>query len=77
VEPRLELSAVVGLQDEYAEREPFFYCVEESYCCALVAGIVDLQYSDARTVVDGGELIELFGSVVDIKADFVNFFDYA
>ena len=58
MEPRLELCAVVSLQDEHAEREPFSYGIEESDRCALVARIVDLQYSDARTVVDSGELVE-------------------
>ena len=60
MEPRLELCAIVRLQDQDTEREPLPNLVQETDCRALVAGIIDLQYSDTGAVVDGGELIEPF-----------------
>ena len=60
VKLRLELGTVVGLQDEDTEWEPLSNRVQEPDCRALVAGIVDFQYPDAGTVVNGSELVEPF-----------------
>jgi len=58
MEPGLELGSIVSLQNEDAERKSISNLVQELDCRALIAGIVDLQDSDTRAVVDGGELIE-------------------
>ena len=60
VEARLELGAIVRLQHVDTEWQPLSNLVEEADRRALVAPIVDLQDSDTRAVVDGGELIEPF-----------------
>lgn len=60
VELRLELCPVVSLQDEDTEWEPLSNLVQKLDCLALVADIVDFQYPDARTVINGSELVEPF-----------------
>lgn len=44
--------------DENTEQKPLSNLVQELDCRALVAGIVDLQYSDTGAVVDRSERIE-------------------
>src|SRR5215471_20597433 len=57
VKPRLELGPIVGLHHENAEREASQHFVDKANRRALIAGVIDLQYSEARAVIDGCELI--------------------
>lgn len=58
VELRLEFGAVVGLDDENAEWQSTKDLVDELNRRYLRAGVVNLEYANARAVVDCGELIE-------------------
>src|SRR5688572_5482541 len=58
VEVGLELSAVVGLDDQDPERESPPYLVDELDRRRLVAAVVDLEHPDARAIVYGRELIQ-------------------
>ena len=58
VELRLELRAIVGLEDVDAEREPLPHLVKELDGGPLVASVEDFEHSDSGAIVDGGELIE-------------------
>ena len=55
---RLELRAVVGLDDETRNGRRRQHLVDEADRRALVAGIVDLEHADARAVIDRRELVE-------------------
>jgi hypothetical protein len=57
-EAGLELGAIVRLDDQHPKGEPRDDLVYEPDGRQLVAGIVDLEHSNARTVVDSGELVE-------------------
>ena len=65
VEFRLELGAVVGLHDVYAEGQAAEDLVDEECGCPLGAGIVDLEDANSRAIVDGGELIQPLTSAGD------------
>src|SRR5258708_1585840 len=58
VEAGLELRAVIGLDDENAERKPPQHLIDEANGRGLVAGVVDLQHADPGAIIDGGELIQ-------------------
>src|SRR5687767_14160745 len=55
---RLEFGAIVGLHDLHPEWQPSKHFVDESNRRPLVAGVVDLEHSDTRAVVDRRELVE-------------------
>ncbi len=65
MESRLELCAIIGLQDENLEWQPISNLIQESDGRALVAGVVDLQDADTRAVIDSRELVEPFASPRD------------
>jgi hypothetical protein len=54
----LELSPVVGLQDQDTKGQSLSNLVQEADGRALLAGIVNLQYPDTGAIIDGGELIQ-------------------
>ncbi len=58
VEPRLELSAVIGLQHHDAEWESLSDFVQEPNSGALITPVVDLENAYPGAVIDGGELIK-------------------
>ena len=58
VEAGLELGTIIGLDHKYAKGQPPNDLVHEADRRSLVAGILDLEYADARAIIDGGELIE-------------------
>src|SRR5262245_13734740 len=58
VKPRPQLAPVVRLNHQDSEGQTTNDLVGEANCRALVARVVDFQYSDASAVVDGGELVE-------------------
>src|SRR5262245_57529616 len=58
VEMGLEFGAVVGLDDVDAERQAAEDVIDELDGCALIAGIVDLEHTNARAIVDRRELVE-------------------
>lgn len=61
----LELGAVVGLDDVDAEREALPHFVDELDSPALIAAVVHLQDSNARAIIDRGELIEALARARD------------
>ena len=58
MEVRLELRAIICLDDVDSERQTLDYRVDELDGGLLVAGIVDFQDSYPRAVVDSRELIQ-------------------
>jgi hypothetical protein len=58
VEVGLELCAIVRLNHEHSEGKASDDLIHEADSCLLVAGIVDLEHTDARAVIDCRELIE-------------------
>ena len=58
VELGLELRAVIRLNDENPKRQPAADIVNEPNRGALIARVKNLQYADARAVVDRGELVQ-------------------
>ena len=65
VETRLELSAVIGLDDQDTEGQTTKDLIHELDGGALIAGVVNLEDADTRAVVDGGELIQALLSAWD------------
>src|SRR3990170_4515249 len=57
VEARLELRAVVGLDDLHPEGQTLEDVVDELDRRLLVQSVVDLQYPEPRAIIDGGELV--------------------
>jgi hypothetical protein len=55
---RLELSTIVGLQDQDSKGQSFSNLVQEADGRALLASIVNLQYPDTGAIIDSGELIQ-------------------
>ena len=60
VELRLKFCPVVGLNHVHAEWEAPQDVVGELHRRALVARVIDLENSNARAIVDRGELVEPF-----------------
>src|SRR5689334_5964270 len=58
VEAGLELSPIVGLDDQDPKGQPSNNLIHEADRRSLVARIVDLEDSYSRAIVDGGELIQ-------------------
>ena len=58
MELRLELGAIVGLNDVDAKREAPPHLVHEADRGALVARVEHFEYANPRAVVDRGELVE-------------------
>jgi hypothetical protein len=50
--------AIIGLDHKDAKGQPPNDFVHEADRRSLITGIVDLEYADARAIIDGGELIE-------------------
>jgi len=57
VEAGLELGPIIGLDHKVAKGQPLNDFVHEADRGSLVAGIADLEYTDAGAIIDGGELI--------------------
>ena len=60
VKLRLELGAVVRLNDVHPERQPAQTSSTKPDRCPLIAGVVDLEHPHARAVVDRCELVKAF-----------------
>lgn len=65
VEARLELGAIVRLDDQDAERKPPDNLVHEADGGGLAAAIVDLEHPDTGAVVDSRELIQALAGACD------------
>src|SRR5262249_29259059 len=58
VETGLKFRAIVGLNDEDAERQPANDLVSEANGRGLRARVVDLEYPNSGAIIDGRELVE-------------------
>jgi len=65
VKTGLELAAIVGLDDEHAEGKPAEDLIHKANGRTLVAGVVDLEHSDTRAIIDGSELVETLCGACD------------